>query len=62
MRGNLDQDRAIDEIWVGPITSRVAYDVVPFPPRLSGQILDGAKVVSKFEGQIGGRISVLETS
>ena len=52
MRGNLDQDRAIVEIWLGPITSRVACDVVPFPPRLNGQILDGAKVVSKFEGRI----------
>ena len=52
MKGDLDQDRAIVEIWLGPITSRAAYDVVPFPPRLSGQKLDGAKVVSKFEGRI----------
>ena len=52
MRGNLGQDRAMAEIWLGPITSRAAYDVVPFPPRLSGQKLDGARVVSKFEGRI----------
>ena len=47
MRGNLGQDRAMDEIWVGPMTGRVAYHVVPFPPRPSGHILwvllDGAR-------------------
>ena len=61
MKGNLDQDRAIVEIWLGPITSRVAYDVVPFPPRLSGRmlwaILDGVGEVlqvprSDFRGRI----------
>ena len=56
MKGNLGQDRAMDEIWVGPMIGRVAYHVVPFPPRLSGQILsvllDGAKVVSEFQGRI----------
>ena len=47
MRGNLGQDRAMDEIWVGPMRGRVAYHVVPFPPQPSGHILrvllDGAK-------------------